>query len=115
MKQLSKIMTFEEYQQSAMKFAEYPRDCACTYPAIGLNGEAGEVAEKIKKVLRDQNGVISDKEISEIAKELGDVLWYVCAFAQDLGISLEEVARLNIEKLSSRKERGTLHGSGDNR
>lgn len=106
-------MNFEDYQRSAMKIAEYPRDAI--HLALGLNFEAGEVSEKVKKVLRDKNGIITDKEARAIAKSLGDTLWHICAFAQYLGFSLEEVAELNIKKLSSRKKRDGSHGSGDNR
>ena len=84
---------------------------------LGLTGEAGEVADKVKKVLRDKNGEFfkdpSTRE--EIMKEIGDVLWYCATLANDLGYSLEEVAEANIKKLSSRKERGMLGGNGDNR
>ena len=82
---------------------------------LGLSGEAGEVMEKFKKILRDKNGKISEDDHAAIIKELGDVLWYVNSAAHLLGSSLEEVARLNNEKLASRQQRGQLHGSGDNR
>lgn len=82
---------------------------------MGLAGEAGEIAEKIKKVLRDDNGLITNEKKQEIKKELGDVLWYVSQIATELGLSLEESASFNIEKLTSRKERGKLQGSGDDR
>ena len=82
---------------------------------LGLCGESGEIAEKFKKVVRDKNGVLSPEDKAEIIKELGDVLWYVNAVAYLLGLSLEEVARLNNEKLASRQARDQLHGTGDNR
>lgn len=82
---------------------------------LGLVGESGEVAEKFKKILRDKNGVISDEERAELLKELGDILWYVNAVAHLLGSSLDEVAKKNLAKVLSRKERGTTMGSGDNR
>lgn len=85
------------------------------YGALGLNGEAGEVADKIKKLFRDRNGEADAVFIEEIKKELGDVLWYVARIADDFDIPLEEVARGNVQKLSSRKDRGVLHGDGDNR
>ena len=109
-------MTFQEYQDEARKTAIYPnKDNNFVYPTLGLAGEAGEVAEKIKKVIRDGNGIVSEEKKVEITKELGDVLWYVANLAKELGISLEEVAQKNIEKLQSRQQRGELHGSGDNR
>jgi NTP pyrophosphatase (non-canonical NTP hydrolase) len=82
---------------------------------LGLAGEAGEVAEKIKKVLRDGNGVVSEEKKEEIIKELGDVMWYVANLSTELKISLEDVVSKNIEKLQSRQQRNELHGSGDNR
>lgn len=103
-------MTFEEYQEQARSTAIYPRDRAIVYPALGLTGEAGEVAEKVKKWIRD--GTL-DKEA--IAKELGDVLWYIAALSGDLGISMDEIASQNIQKLRDRAARGKIQGSGDNR
>jgi NTP pyrophosphatase (non-canonical NTP hydrolase) len=109
-------MTFQEYQEESRKTAIYPnKDNNFIYPTLGLAGEAGEVAEKIKKVLRDGNGIVSPEKKEELTKELGDVLWYVANLSKELGISLEDVAKNNIEKLQSRQQRGELHGSGDNR
>lgn len=86
------------------------------YPTLGLVGEAGEVAGKVKKILRDKNGDFSSQEVGDALRdELGDVLWYLAAVADDLGMCLEEIARRNIEKLTSRRERGVIGGSGDNR
>jgi NTP pyrophosphatase (non-canonical NTP hydrolase) len=82
---------------------------------LGLNGEAGEVAEKLKKIIRDKNSVVSDEDKAELAKELGDVLWYIAVFAHELGVPLSQIAQANIDKLQSRKARGKLGGSGDNR
>ncbi len=82
---------------------------------LGLSDESGEVLGKFKKLLRDKSGKLTDEDRKEIAKELGDILWYVSSVSHLLGYSLDEVARMNIDKLSSRKERGVLHGSGDNR
>jgi len=104
-------MTFNEYQEFAKTTAIYPEQYKVVYPALGLAGEAGEVTEKVKKMLRD--GTVPDKK--EIAKELGDVLWYISALAGDFGISLEEIAQMNYEKLKSRQERNVISGSGDNR
>lgn len=109
-------MTFNEYQKLSRKTAIYP-DIGnnFVYPTLGLAGEAGEVAEKIKKVLRDKNGIVDEAVKEDIKKELGDVLWYVSQVATELGLSLGDVASLNIEKLYSRHKRGKIHGSGDNR
>jgi len=82
---------------------------------LGLGGESGEVFEKFKKIMRDRDGKITDSDKAEIAKELGDILWYISATAHLLGYSLEEIARKNNDKLISRRERDQLHGSGDNR
>lgn len=89
----------------------YPEKHAIVYPALGLAGEAGEIAEKVKKWLR------GDKELDRDAllSELGDPLWYITSLADDLGYTLTEVFQRNIEKLTSRRERGTLKGSGDDR
>jgi len=109
-------MTFEEYQKKSRKTAKYPdADSNFIYPTLGLVGEAGEVAEKIKKVLRDDGGEIMPDKKDEIEKELGDVLWYVSQIATELGLELDKVAEKNIEKLYSRLERGKIGGSGDNR
>ena len=109
-------MTFQEYQTESRKTAIYPnKDNNFIYPTLGLAGEAGEVAEKIKKVLRDGNGVVSEEKKEEIIKELGDVMWYVANLSTELKISLEDVVSKNIEKLQSRQQRNELHGSGDNR
>lgn len=85
------------------------------YPTLGLVGEAGEVAEKVKKILRDKQGVIDDEERRTVGLELGDVLWYIVALANEFDYTLEDIARMNIEKLTSRKARGTIHGNGDDR
>ena len=85
------------------------------YPILGLAGEAGEVANKISKIFRDDGSAITDEKRREVEKELGDVLWYVSQLATELGLSLDKVVSANIENLFFRKERGTLHGAGDNR
>lgn len=108
-------MTLNEYQEKALETAVYPKQFKIIYPALGLNGEAGEVADKVKKVIRDNQEEFDDNRKKEIAKELGDVLWYIATLANDIGYSLEDIAEMNYEKLSSRKERGMLGGSGDNR
>ena len=102
-------MNFDEYQKFARSTAIYPDECKVVYPALGLCGEAGEVAEKVKKNIRD------GKSLDGVVLELGDVLWYISALADDLGVTLEEVAKTNIEKLQSRMERNKIKGDGDNR
>jgi NTP pyrophosphatase (non-canonical NTP hydrolase) len=104
-------LNVQEYNDFVKSMKVYPSKHAIVYPALGLSGESGEIAEKIKKWLR------GDRELDEalLALEVGDVMWYVVSLADDLGYTLQEVIDLNVEKLSSRKERGVLKGSGDNR
>lgn len=110
------FMDFDEYQKNCSKTAVYPEiGNNFVYPTLGLTDEAGEVAGKIKKVIRDDGGIISEEKKEEIKKEIGDVLWYAAQLATELGIKLSDVAKTNVEKLSSRQKRGTLQGSGDNR
>lgn len=118
-------LTFDEYQALARTTAVYPRmavlkpdvasDFNLAYPALGLTGEAGEVADKVKKLIRDANGTVSDEARDSLAKELGDVLWYVSALASELGLQLSDVAQANYDKLRARQQAGKLGGSGDNR
>jgi NTP pyrophosphatase (non-canonical NTP hydrolase) len=110
-------MTFNEYQTQALKTVITSGDVFkdSLHWILGINGEAGEVAEKAKKIIRDKNGVMTDEDKVELGKEIGDVLWYLAVFAHDLGIPFETIAKENIKKLSSRQKRGTLSGSGDNR
>ena len=106
----NKDMSLNEYQSAAAKTAVYKTAHQILYPALGLAGEAGEVANKVKKMLRD-----NDFDRDAIVAEIGDVLWYVAALSRDLNVSLHDIALGNIEKLYGRKERGTLQGSGDKR
>jgi NTP pyrophosphatase (non-canonical NTP hydrolase) len=104
------MTTFDEYQTKTGETVEYPEDQALEYLALGLNGEAGEVAEKVKKHIRD------GKNLDEnFAKELGDVLWYLVRLVDELDSDIETVAIQNLDKLFDRKERGKIQGSGDNR
>lgn len=108
-----KELTLNEYQKLALETAIYPQPII--YPTLGLTGEAGEVSDKVKKVLRDNNSIFTDDKKTEIAKEIGDVLWYCATLSHDIGYTLEEIAQMNYDKLQSRQLRGKLHGSGDNR
>ena len=109
------IKTLNEYQQGALETAIYPKEYKIIYPSLGLAGEAGEVCDKIKKIIRNNNCEVSDDKKREIAKELGDVLWYIATLANDIDYKLEDIARMNYDKLHSRQQRGVLGGSGDNR
>lgn len=114
---------FDEYQAWTRGTAIYPTDTAIgmvSYLALGLSGEAGEVANKVKKILRDDRRpdgttLVSDCRADEITAELSDVLWYLARLADVLGMDLSEVARHNVEKLTDRQGRGVLSGSGDHR
>jgi NTP pyrophosphatase (non-canonical NTP hydrolase) len=108
-------MDLAEFQRLSRRTAEYPREAWLTYPALGLAGEAGEVAEHAKKAIRDDAGQVTDERRSAMAKELGDVLWYVSQLATELGLELDEIADTNLQKLLSRQRRGVLSGSGDER
>lgn len=111
-----KFKDFDEYQKQCKKTAVYPKiGKNFVYPVFGLMGETGEVVEKIKKIFRDDKGRLSEIKRQEIAKELGDVLWYLAQLSTELGLKLSDVVKINLEKLSSRSLRGKLHGSGDNR
>lgn len=110
--------TLNSYQNAAITTAIYPGRGTfegLVYVALKLNGEAGEVAEKIGKIIRDDASLMSLEKRDLIAKELGDVIWYIAAAAKELGYTLDEIARGNLEKLIDRQARGTLSGSGDNR
>lgn len=121
------MLDFNEYQKVAHETADYPDGKVIDtkegvehyinyiYPALGLVEETGEVAGKYAKAVRDNAGVIDERRKQEIVKELGDVLWFVSELCMSLGVSLSDVAQKNLDKLASRKERGVIHGSGDNR
>ena len=108
-------MTLNEYQQKALETAVYPQEFKIIYPSLGLTGEAGECSDKVKKVIRDNGGQFTEEKKYELAKEIGDVLWYCATFANDIGYDLETIGQMNNDKLHSRQERGVLGGSGDNR
>jgi NTP pyrophosphatase (non-canonical NTP hydrolase) len=104
-----------DYQRVSRQTAAYPREAWLTYPALGLAGEAGEVAEHAKKAIRDDGGRVTPERRAAAAKELGDVLWYVAQLATELDLDLDEIAQANLDKLLSRQQRGVLSGSGDDR
>ena len=107
---IKEIMTADFYEERASLTAIYPKEKALEYLALGLTSEAGEVAGKVKKLIRDGKG---DKKA--IASEIGDVLWYCAMLAKETEVPLNDIMKDNLKKLYSRKERGTLQGSGDNR
>lgn len=117
------IVNVDVYQSEAAQFADYPKGTigeegykvTYIYPALGLAEEAGEVAGKFAKAVRDNNGILTTDRKEEIVKELGDVCWFVAELCNCIGVPLATVLQKNIDKLQSRKERGKIHGSGDNR
>tara|TARA_Y100001968_G_C19245566_1_gene661689 strand:+ start:572 stop:901 length:330 start_codon:yes stop_codon:yes gene_type:complete len=109
-------MELNYYQKQARKTAAYPKvGDNVIYPTLGLCGESGEVAEKVKKVIRDKEGKFDENTRQNLKLELGDVLWYISQLSSELGFTLEEIASENIEKLKSRAERNRISGDGDNR
>lgn len=110
-------MTFDEYQAWARTTALPQEDPLMdkTIWVMGIAGEAGEVVEKWKKIVAYKGGVVSEEDLQELKKEIGDVVWYIAALASSLGLSFEEIMQLNMEKLNSRKERAVIAGAGDNR
>ena len=111
-------MTFDEYQKQSLKTIVQNRHddlIGKTILALGIAGEAGEVADKWKKILAYQNGEVSEADRAELAKEMGDVLWYLAVFAEELGLKLDDIAKGNLTKLASRQARDVIKGRGDNR
>jgi NTP pyrophosphatase (non-canonical NTP hydrolase) len=111
-------MTFNNFQTNASRTAFYPRvfkNQGLYYTALGLVGEAGEIANKVKKIMRDNNGNLEELAKADIFDELGDVLWYCASLADELGVNLEDVAISNINKLADRLKRDKIKGSGDKR
>jgi len=110
-----KVSDLDLYQKVALTTAIYPREQAIIYPTLGLTGEAGEVANKVKKIIRDDGNKINESLVQEISAEIGDCLWYIAVLADDVGIKLSDIANSNLIKLENRKKKGTIHGSGDKR
>lgn len=113
-------MELNKYQAEAAKSDLFEKTDNVMAPGLlekvlGLTGEAGEVSDKVKKIIRDKNGKILEEDREAIVKELGDVMWYLAGIARYLNAPLEEVAKKNLEKLASRKKRGVLSGDGDDR
>ena len=110
---------FDEYQKAIVKYDTYSKcdlkEVGFVEKVLGLTGEAGETADKIKKILRDKDGVVSDEDRTAICKELGDVLWYLASIARYLELPLSEVAGKNVAKLEDRYQRNKIHGAGDER
>ena len=111
----NRISDLDMYQQVAKTTAIYPREQAIIYPTLGLTGEAGEVANKVKKIIRDGTNKNNENLVQEISAEIGDCLWYISVLADDIGVKLSDIANNNLEKLENRKKKGTIHGSGDDR
>ena len=111
----NRISDLDMYQQVAKTTAIYPREQAIIYPTLGLTGEAGEVANKVKKIIRDGTNKNNENLVQEISAEIGDCLWYISVLADDIGVKLSDIANGNLEKLENRKKKGTIHGSGDDR
>lgn len=113
-------MEFNDYQKECRKTDVGTSAQDCIYPGwlyyvLGIAGESGEFAEKVKKLFRDNNGVIDDEFKAKVIKECGDILWYMARFLDQFDITLNEVAEENITKLLGRMERNKIHGDGDNR
>ena len=115
LKEKYNMSDFNSYQRNASKTAIYPDEHRILYPALGLAGEAGEVANKVKKLVRDGPDNRSDTWREDIASEIGDVLWYCAALATDLNLSLGTIAGLNQAKLHKRMSENKIGGSGDDR
>lgn len=110
-------MTFDEYQKVALTTAANDKDplMAKTIWAMGVAGEAGEVVEKWKKIVAYKEGEVSEEDLAELAKELGDVVWYVAVMADSLGLKFDDVMQRNVKKLADRQKRDVIKGVGDNR
>ena len=110
-------MTFDEYQKVALTTAvnSYEPLMGKTIWAMGVAGEAGEVVEKWKKIVAYKDGQVSDEDLAELAKELGDVVWYIAVLADSLGLKFDDIMQRNVKKLADRAQRDVIKGAGDNR
>jgi NTP pyrophosphatase (non-canonical NTP hydrolase) len=109
-------LSLKDYQKTALKTARgHEKHDELFHLVLGLTGEAGEIAEKFKKLVRDKDSDVKQLDLDDMSKELGDVLWYVAVLADFLGLSLEDIGRDNLAKLANRQQRGVIQGSGDNR
>ena len=115
LKNILNVLDMDKYQHLAMQTKKYPEQYRLIYPSLGLAGEAGELANKVKKILRDDNGDITQERAEQIFYELGDCMWYIAAIASDLGIPLSQVGDANLRKLHKRAEEDKIEGEGDNR
>lgn len=109
------LTNLDDYHAFVRSTKIYNEEAELIYPVLGLASEAGEVAGKVKKLIRDMDGQMTPEFFNDLISELGDVIWYVAATADDLGATLSDIIMLNYKKLSSRKSRGAIAGSGDNR
>ena len=108
-------MRLSDYQKWTSETAIYPKNESVVYTALGLAGEAGEVANVVKKILRDDNGIVTEEKQEKLKAEIGDVCWYLARLADELGLELEDILDANVFKLMDRKNRNQFRGSGDNR
>ena len=109
------MIDLKTYQKYIKETHKYPSEFGIVYPVLAICGESGEIAEKVKKIYRDHNGIISEKDRTAIKKELGDVLSYIVGTANYLDLSLEEIFEVNYQKLIKREATNTISGSGDDR
>ena len=112
-KTIKREINFNEYQELAHTTAVYPRKDGLAYLTLGLTGEAGEIANKVAKIFRDDDGTISEIKKKDLLKECGDLTWFLAEFTRLLGGDFQTIAQENLDKLLSRKQRGKLRGSGD--
>lgn len=110
-------MNFNDYQKRALTtvISEGNEFNDLLHWVLGINGESGEIAEKVKKIIRDKSGQVSNEDKHELGREIGDVLWYLAVFAHHLGFEFDDIADANLKKLADRQKRGRLQGSGDHR
>jgi NTP pyrophosphatase (non-canonical NTP hydrolase) len=111
----NQLESLDKYQMFVRSTKTYDREFSLMYPVLGLANEAGEVAGKLKKIIRDDGGQLTPERLDDLVSELGDVLWYVTAVADDLGITISDVFQVNFMKISDRAKRGVIKGSGDHR